>query len=87
MIPILSSQVQGVKDSMLVGSVCPCITEEELKKMLPVGTSLEEYWPREDFLNKDCKGNWWTGPSSPSQESASVSSGSVGTADARFRGT
>ena len=81
-----------MKDSMLVGSVCPCITEEELKKMLPEGTSLEEYWPRDDFLtksvlSKDCKETWWTSPSSPSQESANMSSGSAGTADARFRGT
>ena len=91
MMSIFSFQVQGEKDSMLVGSVCPCITEEEVKMLLPAGTSLEEYWPKKDLLNKSvrskaCKEGWWTS-TSPGQESANISSGAAGPGDTRYKGT
>ena len=77
-----------MKDSMLVGSSCPSITEEEVKRMLPGGTSLQEYWPKKDFLNKSvrskaCKDDWWT---SPDDELGNIFSG-AGPAETRPRGT
>ena len=45
-------KVQGVKESMLSGSSCPSVSEQDLKEMLPVGTTFQEYWPQKDFLNR-----------------------------------
>ena len=74
---------------MLTGSDCPCITEEEVKKLLPGGTSLEKYWPQKDFLNKTVrikasKDGWWTSSISLSQEAGNILAGG---ADTRYKGT
>ena len=45
-------KVQGVKQAMLTGSSCPCVSEGDLKSLLPVGTTFQEYWPERDFINK-----------------------------------
>ena len=45
-------KVQGVKDSMLRGSSCLCLSEDDLKKEMLPGTTFQEYWPEKDFLNK-----------------------------------
>ena len=47
-------KAQGVKDEMLPksSSCCPVISLEELKTLLPEGSTYEEYWPASDFLNK-----------------------------------
>ena len=46
-------KAQGIKDDILPkSSSCPAISLEELKTLLPEGTSYEEYWPTSDFVNK-----------------------------------
>ena len=45
-------KVQGVKDSLLRGSSCLCVSEDELKEKMSPGTTLQEFWPEKDFLNK-----------------------------------
>ena len=45
-------KVQGVKQAMLTGSSCPCVSQGDLKTLLPMGTSFQEYWPEKDFINK-----------------------------------
>lgn len=58
-------KVQGVKESMLVGTSCSCISEKEFKEMLPGGTTFQEYWPEKNYLKKAEPSNvqtlgWWT---------------------------
>ena len=45
-------KVQGVKDSLLRGSSCLCLSEEDLKKEMLPETTFQEFWPQKDFLNK-----------------------------------
>ena len=46
------SQVQGVKEALLRGPTCPCVSEDDLKAGLPAGTSCQEFWPKKNFLSK-----------------------------------
>ena len=56
-------KVQAVKESMLVGTSCSCVSEKELKEMLPGGTTFQEYWPEKNYLKKaepSRDPGWWT---------------------------
>ena len=41
-----------MKETLLRGLTCPCVSEDDLKAGLPAGTSCQEFWPKKNFLSK-----------------------------------